>query len=535
MAYGDEQLKAMGLYEQKEKIAAAQKKFQTDANKTSANVRASSLAEIKPEYGPPINTGADDVLAKNNDLITSFQGDNDNIQKLIEQLTKTQEEASKRAAEAQKGLIGAIKQRKEATPQKTSQEMYNEALTQYGYTPESIAKVKEWNGQLATYNQQLTDLEARKQQALLNKEQQLQGYTGDILRGEQALIHKQYNLDITAKAAQASLVSQQIQMEKGLWDDAKQTAAQIVEFAIYDQKQKLADLDWAYDTYQDLYNMSTTEEKNAWDKAYTLAKDQLDEAKTNAQKVMDLSLKSMGKAGILPTDTYEQAVGKYNEWQAKQPIIPETQGDYYWDANTGSWKLIGGTTEVDTRPYIQDPNNPNASIPNPNYGKPLTTETTTTTEVDLDPTHYNYDDSKLNYLTLPGSPFQRTALAYEKEAILAFAYASSGKQMSWNEAQQLFAAYIPNILDSNPTKIKKLLSLESAINAIMSTATKESLTQANIAIQKIGQLKDELGISLKGGDTQYETEYNQMFGQTNQTTQGGWLSAIGSFLFGGGK
>jgi len=335
MAYGDEQLKEMGLYERKQDIATRQslmtpeeleefnagaKKSQTDANKVTVAAGAGSLAEINTDVAPAINTGADNVAATNAGVANSFAGDTAGMEKLIEQLAKQSEEAAKRAADAQKKWLKTAEDREAVRAgQKSTQDIYTEALAQYGYTPESLEQVKSWQGQLTTYNQQLADLEAQKNQALFNKEQQMQGYPGEILRGEQALIHKQYNLDISAKAAQAGVVAQQIQMERGLWSDARQTANQIVQLATYDQQQKLADLDWARDTYKDIYDMSSKEEQQAWDRAYTLAKDERDMAVRNAERVQDLNLSSKGQAGILPTDDYDTAVEKYNKWQASQP------------------------------------------------------------------------------------------------------------------------------------------------------------------------------------------------------------------------
>ncbi|MFH1827714.1 MAG: hypothetical protein ABH824_00470, partial [Nanoarchaeota archaeon] len=125
----------------------------------------------------------------------------------------------------------------------------------------------------------------------------------------------------------------------------------------------------------------------------------------------------------------------------------------------------------------------------------------TTTEIPEAETsdNYDWDTWKLIALTTPFSPGARTARAYQQEAILAFAYASSGKQMSWAEAQQLASAYIPNSYDSNSSKINKLLSLEAAINAINSTAKQGSPeeTQGKIAKQKLNSLKQELGIKPK--------------------------------------
>src|SRR3990167_95501 len=61
-----------------------------------------------------------------------------------------------------------------------------------------------------------------------------------------------------------------------MFQDAMQMTDKIVDLATFDQKQKLADLDWVKDTYVDLFNMMDKEENEQWDRTYGLAKDELD-------------------------------------------------------------------------------------------------------------------------------------------------------------------------------------------------------------------------------------------------------------------
>jgi len=77
-------------------------------------------------------------------------------------------------------------------------------------------------------------------------------------------------------AGQAAVVGQQYQLERGMFQDAMQMTDKIVDLATFDQKQKLADLDWVKDTYVDLFNMMDKEENEQWDRTYGLAKDELD-------------------------------------------------------------------------------------------------------------------------------------------------------------------------------------------------------------------------------------------------------------------
>src|SRR3990167_5682728 len=115
---------------------------------------------------------------------------------------------------------------------------------------------------MTNFQQQQATLEAEKNSRVLGAEQQYAGRLSSLLRGEQGLIERQYNSKIAAVAGQ------QYQLERGMFQDALQMTDKIVELATFDQKQKLADLDWAKDTYSDLFNMMDKEETEQWDRMY---------------------------------------------------------------------------------------------------------------------------------------------------------------------------------------------------------------------------------------------------------------------------
>ena len=243
-----------------------------DVAATIPGVRADvkALAEVDTTLAPAIETNSGDIGALGAGLI----GTDKQMQTLIETLAKQSEEAAKRADTAQKGILGAIASRTKAREAMPSvEDVTTTTLAKYGLTPESVQKVQGLIGQLAAYSQQAADLELQKQTAMGLSEQK--GMPMTYIRGEQALVERQYNSKISAKAAQGAIVSQQIQMERGLWDEARTTTNMIVSAMTYDQQQELADLDWIYNTYQDLYTMATDEEKTIWNRAYTLAENEL--------------------------------------------------------------------------------------------------------------------------------------------------------------------------------------------------------------------------------------------------------------------
>jgi hypothetical protein len=65
-----------------------------------------------------------------------------------------------------------------------------------------------------------------------------------------------------------------------------------------------------------------------------------------------------------------------------------------------------------------------------------------------------------------GLPAGRTLASAIQEAILSYAFATSGKQMSWKEAEMRFENLIPGVLDDEATIIYKIKSLENAFKLL---------------------------------------------------------------------
>jgi len=299
----------------KEELEKGTAKSQTEADKTvelsdiekgvkkakeqvsAIQAGITSLAEIDTSLAPSKDTGAGDISAIGTGLVEGQQQSFDQMTTLIETLTKQSEEAAKRAETASKGLLSSITKRQDIkAKQKSTKDIYKEALAEFGFTPESQAKVKTLMGQLTTYNQQLADLEAQKQAALGRNE--LRGGQGmDLMNITANRISRQYNSEIAAKAAQAGVVAQSLEMERGLMQDAEAMATKIVSLATYDQQQEVADIEWAMDTYKDLYDMATAEEQSAWNKAYTLAKNKLTQDQNDLTAKLNMNT-AAAQAGI---------------------------------------------------------------------------------------------------------------------------------------------------------------------------------------------------------------------------------------------
>lgn len=247
----------------------------------SSTIPKSGMTEINNNGSPAINHDAGTISALGAGATTSATNTISDLQKRLDEIAN--QKPSEEIASTKKSIIDLITKRETVKANQTSAEdLRKQAITQayseMGVTPEQVQKIGGLIGEVTEYNKQLADLEIKKQNAL--DKVQTAGVSTDFYNGEQNQISKTYNSEISAKAAQAGIKVQELQMIQGAYTDAKATAAQIVELKTYDQQQEVADIEWSLDTYKDLYSLMDKEEQSQWDKQYTLAKDALDTAKT---------------------------------------------------------------------------------------------------------------------------------------------------------------------------------------------------------------------------------------------------------------
>lgn len=208
------------------------------------------------------------------------------------------------------GLIG---QRQETQAnQKSTEDIVNESMAKFGLTPETYQAMQGMIGQLSAFSAQMADLETKKQNAMdiIGNKSVDERY----ITQEQAVVAKRYDSQIASVSAQAGTVAYTLQLQQGLVKDAKETANMVIDAMTYDQKQKVADMDWAISTYSDLYDAMGKEEQQQWDNAHQIAQDEYQKARDEA----DRQLRGIGGGA------------------------PATQGDYYWDTATKTWKSISG-------------------------------------------------------------------------------------------------------------------------------------------------------------------------------------------------
>ena len=330
-----EELKEFGEEPNLEDIEARLKETKAGIAKLGAGIR--SLAEIDTTKAPALDTNADDIRAADVGVLAGAEGDMTQFQGALAEAMGV--EIPAKTDTAQKGILDWVKgitqkraEVREAQP--TTQEITTQVMEQFGITPESLQRRQGLIGQLTEFSRQQADLEAQKQQRLLGAEQQFAGRLTSALRGEQSLIERQYNSKIAAKAAQAAVIGQQLQLERGLFQDAMAMTSMVVQAATYDQQQQIADLDWAFDTYKDLYAIMDADERKEWDRSYTLAKDELDRQQSDATNKMNL-LTSAAQAGInlgwdmnyMQSKSLEELTSEYSTKVSAQVRAEKAQQD----------------------------------------------------------------------------------------------------------------------------------------------------------------------------------------------------------------
>jgi hypothetical protein len=147
-----------------------------------------------------------------------------------------------------------------------SMALYNQTLAQFGQSPESFAQIQNYLGQMTNVQNEIAKLEDQKALALGNAELEGQGYLESRVQGRLAIIERQYNSRIAAKSTVAGMIAQQYSMAMGTYQQAASMTKDIVDMATYDQKQKVDDFKWTFETYSDLFDKMETSEYRQWEK-----------------------------------------------------------------------------------------------------------------------------------------------------------------------------------------------------------------------------------------------------------------------------
>lgn len=303
-------------------VAGLTQQVATEGITPSATMGPSAVAEIDSSGSPALPTNGGTVSAGASGAVSAAQTQINQISELMKTIT---EERAASAAEAEKAkatvadLMG--KRAETLADQPTQAEMressLNQAYSEMGVTKEQIQQMGSLITEITSYSQQMADIEARKQAEIekIGGQALIEG----AINLQEIAVSKTYNSEIAAKAAQAGVATQHLQLLQGSYTEAKNTANEIVSALTYDQQQEVADIEWSINAYQDLYDMSSAEERAAWDRSLAASQTLLDVATKNATAITDLMLE-YPSSGIKANDTIDTAVQKISNWKKANPL-----------------------------------------------------------------------------------------------------------------------------------------------------------------------------------------------------------------------
>ena len=187
-------------------------------------------------------------------------------------------------------LEGIIKGRQKITEDAPDrQQIYDDTLKKYGYTPESFQKATALKNELADYAAKLNQIDALADQKIIAAEQETAplAYT----QGKAALIRRQAAAEKKGIAADAAVAEMRYLILKGDLDKAEEIADKAIENELADYKQNLADFDAFANLYGDYIGTLGEDDQKIIEAAYKFNQDALTtrraELNENKQLVRD--------------------------------------------------------------------------------------------------------------------------------------------------------------------------------------------------------------------------------------------------------
>lgn len=180
-------------------------------------------------------------------------------------------------------------------------------------------QLKTWTSEASAVRQNINDLQAQEDQALLNTEgQQVSMAT---IKGRQSLIIRNYNSKISSESARLSSYGAMIESVRGNLSTAQNFANQFVSAATYDYQVKKDALQQFYDYNKDIFSYMGAKYDTALKNMIDAANKEYEEQKSEKEQVAALMIQ-FPTAGIMTTDTLEQALAKSKtpaaqEWNLK--------------------------------------------------------------------------------------------------------------------------------------------------------------------------------------------------------------------------
>ena len=129
------------------------------------------------------------------------------------------------------------------------------------WEPKQMEQFMQMQSEIIDGRQKLIDLETREQEALMLAEQRLGPTT--FIRGEQALIQRQYAVQKAAAGAELSAKAAVAEMYRGNIDMADRYIKDYIDLATYDLQQQKEEINWFMSYYSDEYDRLDTNIKDS--------------------------------------------------------------------------------------------------------------------------------------------------------------------------------------------------------------------------------------------------------------------------------
>jgi len=280
----DEKLSA--LKQEQEKVSQAVEKGGTTTTAGTSTIIPANVSEkyqIEMPTKPPSVSELGEIKSKTDALLKWWEQEQARLEK--ERTT---------AEEERKGWLEKIK---EAIAGRPSMEELLKAGQEKYKVPELYEKLLALTPEIDTLNKKMADLDTQEQQRLLISEQKMAPMV--FIRGEQALIQRQFAIQKSAVAAELGAKTALAEMYRGNIDTANKLISQTVEAQLYDIKQKIDDYKFFFDYYNDYYNTLDKDIKNTIDRQYDILTRQEELEKQNLLMKYEL-IQTAWKYGVDP-------------------------------------------------------------------------------------------------------------------------------------------------------------------------------------------------------------------------------------------
>jgi len=274
-------------------------------------------------------------------------------QKQAQEYERQRQEAQAKQATERQGILDYIRGIPQRTEDYTQQQYANLGIQPAEYFASQQARIAE----LDTLSQQYNAKEAEKVQALEKSSQRLAPMS--FIRGEQALVERQYNNVLSTMAANINAKTAIMEMEQGNFNQAQNFINQAVSNYTWSLQTELSMLTTFYEENRDIINSLDNKYQNALNQVIALKQDEYNQTYNEKMQVAQLMIDNP-QAAITINDTLETAAQKIQQsggTAAYQLQLAQERRIGAGETETGIQPTEGFANydvEIDARKFITD-------------------------------------------------------------------------------------------------------------------------------------------------------------------------------------